>query len=57
MQRVEVLPFHRLGAQTYAALGLTFLLADTPAPDEAMLCRVRDQFRDHGVDGVLTAEV
>jgi pyruvate formate lyase activating enzyme len=57
VQRVEVLPFHRLGAQTYAALGLTFLLADTPAPDEAMLCRVRDQFRDHGVDGVLTAEV
>jgi pyruvate formate lyase activating enzyme len=35
VQRVEVLPFHRLGAQTYAALGLTFLLADTPAPDEA----------------------
>ncbi|MDY7087885.1 MAG: pyruvate formate-lyase-activating protein [Actinomycetota bacterium] len=49
VERVEVLPFHRLGAQKYAALGLPFPLADTPAPDEALLHRVRDQFRDHGL--------
>ena len=49
VERVEVLPFHRLGAQKYAALGLPVPLADTPAPDEALLRRVRDQFRDHGL--------
>ena len=49
VERVEVLPFHRLGAQKYAALGLPFPLADTPAPDEALLHRVREQFREHGL--------
>ncbi|HET6480493.1 MAG TPA: pyruvate formate-lyase-activating protein [Actinoplanes sp.] len=49
VERVEVLPFHRLGAQKYAALGLPFPLAGTPAPDEALLCRVRDQFQHHGL--------
>ncbi|MEU4398104.1 pyruvate formate-lyase-activating protein [Micromonospora orduensis] len=49
VERVEVLPFHRLGAQKYAALGLPFPLADTPPPDEALLRRVRGQFRDQGL--------
>nr|WP_221380754.1 pyruvate formate-lyase-activating protein [Actinoplanes polyasparticus] len=49
VERVEVLPFHRLGAQKYAALGLPFPLADTPAPDEALLRRARAQFRNHGL--------
>ncbi|MEV7331905.1 pyruvate formate-lyase-activating protein [Micromonospora sp. NPDC093244] len=49
VERVEVLPFHRLGAQKYAALGLPFPLAETPPPDEALLRRVRGQFRDHGL--------
>lgn len=50
VQRVEVLPFHRLGAARYAALGLPFPLADTPAPDDLLLHRVRRQFRDHGLE-------
>lgn len=49
VERVEVLPFHRLGAPKYAALGLPFPLAATPAPDETLLHRVHDQFRDHGL--------
>ncbi|GAA2564995.1 pyruvate formate-lyase-activating protein [Winogradskya consettensis] len=49
VERIEVLPFHRLGAQKYAALGLPFPLADTPAPDQALLHRVRGQFRSHGL--------
>ena len=47
--RVEVLPFHRLGAQKYTELGLRFPLADTEAPDEALLTRVRDQFAAQGL--------
>ncbi|WP_433788592.1 pyruvate formate-lyase-activating protein [Actinoplanes sp. CA-252034] len=49
IERVEVLPFHRLGAPKYAALGLPFPLADTPPPDAALQERVRGQFRAHGL--------
>ncbi|MEU4216701.1 pyruvate formate-lyase-activating protein [Actinoplanes sp. NPDC026623] len=49
VQRVEVLPFHRLGAAKYAAMGLTFPLADTAAPGPGLLDRVRGQFRDRGL--------
>jgi pyruvate formate lyase activating enzyme len=47
VERVEVLPFHRLGAHKWAELGLTFPLADTEPPDEALQERVRAQFRAH----------
>ncbi|WP_422735587.1 pyruvate formate-lyase-activating protein [Micromonospora sp. WMMD729] len=49
VERVEVLPFHRLGARKYAALGLPFPLERTPPPDEALLRRVIGQFQDHGL--------
>src|SRR6185312_9995730 len=49
VERVEVLPFHRLGAPKYAALGLPFPLATTPPPDQALLRRVRGQFEEHGL--------
>lgn len=49
VERVEVLPFHRLGAAKYAALGLRFPLASTPPPDAGLLDRVRRQFRDRGL--------
>jgi pyruvate formate lyase activating enzyme len=49
VERVEVLPFHRLGAHKYAELGLTFPLADTAPPSTALLDRVRGQFADRGL--------
>jgi pyruvate formate lyase activating enzyme len=49
VERVEVLPFHRLGAPKYAALGLPFPLAGTRPPEAATIDRVRAQFRDHGL--------
>ena len=49
VERVEVLPFHRLGAAKYAALGLSFPLADTPPPSAGLLSRVRRQFADRGL--------
>lgn len=49
VQRVEVLPFHRLGADKYARLGLRFPLARTEPPDETLLTRVRDRFAGHGL--------
>jgi pyruvate formate lyase activating enzyme len=49
VERVDVLPFHRLGAAKYAKLGLPFPLADTAPPDNALVERVRDQFRTAGL--------
>lgn len=49
LQRVEVLPFHRLGEAKYHDLGLTYPLATTAPPDQALLDRVRGQFARRGL--------
>ncbi|MGM1062611.1 pyruvate formate-lyase-activating protein [Saccharothrix sp. Mg75] len=49
LERVDVLPFHRMGAPKYAAIGLPFLLTDTPVPDAELGERVRGQFTAHGL--------
>ncbi|MEE1759204.1 pyruvate formate-lyase-activating protein [Streptomyces sp. SP18BB07] len=49
VDRVDVLPFHKLGAAKYDALGLPFPLRDTPGPDADLTERVRERFRTHGV--------
>jgi pyruvate formate lyase activating enzyme len=46
VERVEVLPFHRLGAAKYAALELPFPLADTQPPGRDVIDRVQMQFRE-----------
>ncbi|MBJ6647943.1 pyruvate formate lyase-activating protein [Streptomyces sp. BSE7F] len=49
VERVDILPFHKLGAHKYEALGVAFPLRDTLAPDTALVDRVRGQFRGHGL--------
>ena len=49
VERVEVLPFHKLGAPKYAELGIPFPLENVPTPDTALIQRVRDQFSACGV--------
>ncbi len=49
VQRVEVLPFHRLGAAKYRALGLPYLCAGTDPPSDGLVERVRRQFTDRGL--------
>lgn len=49
VERVEVLPFHKLGAPKYAALGIPFPLERVPTPDHALVDRVREQFAAHGL--------
>jgi pyruvate formate lyase activating enzyme len=46
---VDVLPFHKMGAPKYEALGIPFPLRDNPVPDPALTERVREQFRSHGL--------
>ncbi|RKN40318.1 pyruvate formate lyase-activating protein [Micromonospora endolithica] len=49
VRRVEVLPFHRLGAHKYAELGLRFPLADTAPPTPELLAEVRARFAARGL--------
>jgi pyruvate formate lyase activating enzyme len=49
VERVDVLPFHKLGVGKYEALGIPFPLRDTPTPDPALVTRVCEQFRAHGL--------
>lgn len=49
VQRVEVLPFHRLGAHKYRELGIPFRCAGTDPPTPELLDRVRGQFADRGL--------
>ncbi|WP_086664521.1 pyruvate formate-lyase-activating protein [Lentzea kentuckyensis] len=49
VERVEVLPFHKLGAPKYAALGIPFPLADVPSPDAELVRRVHEQFATRGL--------
>lgn len=49
VERVEILPFHRLGQHKYDALRMRFPLADTPPPGEAVIERTRAIFADQGL--------
>lgn len=49
VERVEILPFHQLGREKWAATGEPYLLADTAPPDATLVDRVRGQFRDAGL--------
>lgn len=49
VDRVDVLPFHKLGASKYEALGIPFPLRDTPVPEPGSTERVREQFRACGL--------
>lgn len=49
VQRVDVLPFHRLGTHKYERLGRRFPLAQTPPPTDGLVERVRGQFLTAGL--------
>ncbi|WP_105968176.1 pyruvate formate-lyase-activating protein [Streptomyces geranii] len=49
VDRVDVLPFHKLGAAKYEALGIPFPLRDTPVPARESVERVRERFRERGL--------
>lgn len=49
VSRVEVLPFHQLGRDKWAELGLDYALATTPPPTPEQLATTRAIFRDRGL--------
>jgi pyruvate formate lyase activating enzyme len=52
VSRVDVLPFHKLGAAKWEELGKEFTLADTPVPTSAQVDRARSAFTAHGLNAV-----
>ncbi|WP_431933246.1 pyruvate formate-lyase-activating protein [Nonomuraea jabiensis] len=52
VERIDVLPFHRMATGKYERLGLRFPLADVAPPDDALQDRVRAQFRDQGLNAI-----
>lgn len=49
VQRVEILPFHQMGAPKWAALGYDYRLAATPTPTLAQVAAARSLFAGHGL--------
>jgi pyruvate formate lyase activating enzyme len=49
VDRVEVLPFHQMGSSKWERLGVPYTLAETRPPDDALVDRVRGQFRARGL--------
>jgi pyruvate formate lyase activating enzyme len=45
VERVEVLPFHKMGEHKWEALNLDYQLKETEPPSEKLIARVHDQFR------------
>lgn len=52
VERVEVLPFHQLGAAKWAELGLSYQLKNVAPPSTELVQRVENQFRSHGLNVV-----
>ncbi len=49
VERVEVLPFHKLGEDKWAKLNLRYDLTNTPAPDFDTVKRVVETYRSRGL--------
>lgn len=50
VERVEVLPFHNMGADKWRELGITYNLEDTKPPTTESITAIREQFRSAGFD-------
>ncbi|PKU24937.1 pyruvate formate-lyase-activating protein [Telmatospirillum siberiense] len=49
VERVEVLPFHQMGAHKWESLGLTYPLAGTPTPTQDQVQQARSLFASRGL--------
>lgn len=52
IERVDILPFHKLGEFKWKAEGLDYTLADTQPPSQQLVEKVRGIFRDRGLTAV-----
>mgnify|MGYP003115051915 FL=1 len=52
VDRVEILPFHKLGEGKYEAMGKPYALSNPPPPSRAELAHAQDIFAQHGVSAI-----
>jgi len=50
VERLEVLPFHQLGREKWAATGEPYLLENTRSPSPELIERVKGQFAEYGIN-------
>ena len=50
VERVEILPFHKMGEHKYVELGMPYQLKDTPTPTKGEIEAVQTIFSKHGVE-------
>ncbi|MDN4483030.1 pyruvate formate-lyase-activating protein [Demequina lignilytica] len=50
VERLEVLPFHQLGRDKWAATGEPYLLGETAPPDKELIEQVKRQFAKRGIN-------
>lgn len=51
-QRVEILPFHKMGERKYRELSIPYKLTATPTPSDEDVARARAIFARHGVEAI-----
>jgi len=52
IERVDILPFHQMGAFKWEQMDLAYKLKDTPPADEKDVERAREIFSRHGIKAV-----
>lgn len=52
VERVEILPFHKMGEDKYKRSGIPYNLEDTPTPTLEQVEKVRSVFRIHGIEAL-----
>lgn len=52
VERVEVLPFHKMGEPKWEALGLLYRLGDTQPPSPELIEKTKNVFKRHGLEVV-----
>jgi pyruvate formate lyase activating enzyme len=52
VEKVEILPFHKMGEDKYTRSGITYNLSNTPAPTADQIQSARNIFARHGVEAI-----
>ncbi len=50
IEKVEILPFHKMGENKWKSMGLTYELSDTLPPSKELVTQVQDIFKKRGLD-------
>tara|TARA_B110000037_G_C17102422_1_gene498558 strand:- start:481 stop:1041 length:561 start_codon:yes stop_codon:yes gene_type:complete len=52
VERLEILPFHKMGEAKYKELGLDYKLTDTPSPSSKEIVAARALFQGYGINAL-----